>query len=164
MKKKINIGELTAALNSFIQSNKSKTFTRQEIGEKMMELGFNDQMTRLLIPKIFPFERMGTSRLYGLPKDPVYKGIIDGCYKTTRDYSKKYFKNKEKTTVKEKSAIKEKSTTVDAFTEAKEINDAIRLLLSKGYKVSRPLGLDTKALLADHPELAQKYMRYDIIK
>ena len=160
MRKKVNIEELTAALNGFIQNNKSKTFTRQEIGEKMIELGFNDQMTRLLIPKIFPFEKMGTSRLYGIPKSPVYKGIIDGCYKTTRNYSKKYFSKKEKTTVKEKAAVKEKSTIVDAFAEAKEVNDAIHLLLSKGYKISRPLGLDVKALLADHPELAQKYMRY----
>ena len=160
MKKKVNIEELTKALNGFIQSNKDKTFTRQEIGEKMIELGFNDQMTRLLIPKIFPFEKMGTSRLYGIPKSPVYKGIIDGCYKTTKNYSKKYFSKKEKTTVKEKAAAKEKSTIVDAFAEVKEVNDAIHLLLSKGYKISRPLGLDVKALLADHPELAQKYMRY----
>lgn len=160
MKKKINIEELTAALNSFIQSNKSKTFTRQEIGEKMIELGFNDQMTRLIIPRVFPFEKLGASRLYGLPKSPVYKGIIEGCYKTTRNYSKKYFSSKkEKTTVKGKAAVKEKPTT-DSFAEAKEVNDAIHLLLSKGYKVSRPLGLDVKALLADHPELAQKYMRY----
>ena len=159
MKKRINIAELTAALNNFIQNNKSKTFTRQEIGEKMLQLGFNDQMTRLLIPKIFPFEKMGTSRLYGLPKDPIYKGIIDGCYKTTRNYSKKYFSKKEKTTVKEKVAVKEKPIT-DSFAEAKEVNDAIHLLLSKGYKISRPLGLDVKALLADHPELESKYMRY----
>lgn len=159
MKKKINIEELTAALNSFIQSNKNKTFTRQELGEKILELGFNDQMTRLMIPKIFPYEKLGTSRLYGLPKNPVYKGIVEGCYKTTRDYSKKYSTKEKKTTVKEVE-----TPVVDRFTEAKEVNDAIRLLLSKGYKVSRPLGLDVKALLADHPELTQKYMRYDIIK
>ena len=164
MKKKVNIEELTKALNGFIQSNKDKTFTRQEIGEKMNELGFNDQMIRLVVPKVFPYEKLGKSRLYELPKSPVYKGVIESCYKITRDYSKKYFKNKEKTTVKEKADIKEKPTTVDAFTEAKEINDAIRLLLSKGYKISRPLGLDTKALLTDYPELAQKYMRYDVIK
>ena len=49
---------------------------------------------------------------------------------------------------------------MDNFAEAKEVNDAIRLLLSKGYKVSRPLGLDVKQLLKDHPELESKYMRY----
>ena len=162
MKKKINIEELTSALNGFIQSNKNKTFTRQEIGEKMNELGFNDQMIRLVVPKVFPYEKLGTSRLYGLPKNPVYKGVIESCYKITRDYSKKYFKNKEKTTVKEKAAVKEKPTT-DSFTEAKEVNDAIHLLLSKGYKISRPLGLDVKALLMDHPELAKIYMRYESI-
>ena len=156
MRKKVNIEELTAALNSFIQSNKNKTFTRQELGEKILELGFNDQMTRLVIPKIFPYEKLGTSRLYGLPKNPVYKGIIEGCYKTTKDYSKKYFKSKENKATKEVKT----PVVVDTFAEAKEVNDAIRLLLSKGYKVSRPLGLDVKALLADHPELESKYMRY----
>lgn len=156
--KKINIEELTAALNSFIQSNKDKTFTRQEIGEKMGELGFNDQMARLIIPKVFPFEKMGTSRLYGLPKNPVYMGIVEGCYKTTKGYSKKR-SNKEK-----KAAVKEvKTPVVDTFAEAKEVNDAIHLLLSKGYKISRPLGLDVKQLLKDHPELSKIYMRYESI-
>jgi hypothetical protein len=37
MRKKVNVEELTAALNGFIQNNKDKTFTRQEIGEKMAE-------------------------------------------------------------------------------------------------------------------------------
>ena len=162
MRKKVNVEELSQALNSFIQSNKNKSFTRQELSEKMSELGFNGQIIRLIIPKIFPSEKLGTSRLYSIPKEPVYMGVIEGCYKTTRKYSEKYFskvKENKSFTQKEKTPV-----TVDKFTEAKEINDAIRLLLSKGYKVSRPLGLDTKQLLADHPELLQKYMRYDIIK
>lgn len=152
--KKSNIEELTAALNNFIQSNKDKTFTRKEIGEKMSELGFNSQVTGIIVPKLFPYEKMGTSRLYGLPKDPVYKGVIEGCYKTARGYSKTSSRKAAKTTKEVKAPV------VDNFAEAKEVNDAIRLLLSKGYKVSRPLGLDVKQLLADHPELAQKYMRY----
>ena len=156
--KKINIKELTTALNGFIQSNKNKTFTRQELGEKMAELGFNDQVTRLIIPKVFPFEKLGTCRLYSTPKEPVYMGVIEGCYKTTKDYSKKYSKSKGNKTTAQKTPV------VDNFTEAKEVNDAIHLLLNKGYKVYRPLGLDTKQLLSDHPELTQKYMRYDIIK
>jgi len=151
--KKINIEELTAALNSFIQSNKDKTFTRKEIGEKMNELGFNPQVTGIIVPKLFPYEKMGTSRLYGLPKNPIYKGVIEGCYKTARGYKTSSRKVAKKATTKEVKAV-------DNFAEAKEVNDAIRLLLSKGYKVSRPLGLDVKALLADHPELTQKYMRY----
>lgn len=156
--KKVNIEELTKALNGFIQSNKSKTFTRQELGEKLSEVGFNPVVTGIIIPRLFPFEKMGTSRLYGLPKEPIYKGVIEGCYKTAREYKTSSRKAK-------KAAAKEKKTpiVVDTFTEAKEVNDAIRLLLSKGYKISRPLGLDVKALLADHPELAKKYMRYDSI-
>lgn len=159
MKKKVNIEELTAALNDFIRKNGNKTFTRQEIGEKLGELGFNPVIAGIIIPKLFPFEKMGTSRLYGLPKDPIYKGVIDGCYKIARGY-----KNSSRKAAKKTAAKEIKTPVIDNFTEAKEINDAIRLLLSKGYKVSRPLGPDVKALLADYPELAKKYMRYDIIK
>ena len=157
MRNKVNVEELTKALNGFIQSNKSKTFTRQELGEKLSEVGFNPVVAGVIIPKLFPFEKMGTSRLYGLPKEPIYKGVIESCYKTVRGYKTSSRKAK-------KVSAKEVKTPVDNFTEAKEISDAIRLLLSKGYKVSRPLGLDTKQLIADHPELIQKYMRYDIIK
>lgn len=148
--KKVNIEELSAALNIFIQKNTNKTFTRKELSEKLGELGFNNQVIGVIIPKVFPSEKLGTSKLYNLPKNPVYKGIIEGCYKVTRGYRRK----------KENKPVQKISVIVDNFTEAKEVNDAIRLLLSKGYKVSRPLGLDTKQLLADHPELAQKYMRY----
>ena len=155
MRKKVNVEELTAALNDFIQKNKNKTFTRQELGEKLSETGFNPVVAGIIIPKLFPFEKMGTSRLYGLPKEPIYKGVVENCYKTARGY-KTSSRAAKKTTIKEEKP----SVVVDNFTEAKEVNDAIRLLLSKGYKVSRPLGLDTKQLLADHPELAQKYMRY----
>jgi len=152
--KKVNVEELTAALNGFIQSNKDKTFTRKEIGEKMNELGFNPQVTGIIVPKLFPYEKMGTSRLYGLPKDPIYKGVIEGCYKTARGYNKTSSRKATK-----KNSTKE-APVVDNFAEAKEVNDAIHLLLSKGYKISRPLGLDVKQLLTDHPELTQKYMRY----
>lgn len=156
--KRVNIEELTQALNSFIQSNKNKTFTRQELGEKLSEVGFNPMVSGIIIPKLFPFEKMGTSRLYGIPKDPIYKGVIEGCYKTARGY-----KNSSRKAAKKVVAKEVKTSVVDTFAEAKEVNDAIHLLLSKGYKISRPLGLDTKALLADHPELAKKYMRYDSI-
>lgn len=154
MRNKVNVEELTKALNGFIQSNKSKTFTRQELGEKLSEVGFNPVVSGIIIPRLFPFEKMGTSRLYGLPKEPIYKGVIEGCYKTARGYKTSSRKAKKAVTKEVKTPV------VDNFAEAKEVNDAIRLLLSKGYKVSRPLGLDTKQLLADHPELAQKYMRY----
>ena len=153
--KRVNIEELTMALNGFIQSNKNKTFTRQELGEKLAEAGLNPVVAGIIIPKVFPFEKMGTSRLYGLPKEPIYKGVVESCYKTARGY-----RNSSRAAKKAAAKEKKPSVVIDNFTEAKEVNDAIHLLLSKGYKVSRPLGLDVKALLADHPELESKYMRY----
>ena len=157
--KRVNIEELTMALNGIIQSNKNKTFTRQELGEKLAEAGLNPVVAGIIIPKVFPFEKMGTSRLYGLPKEPIYKGVVESCYKTARGY-----RNSSRAAKKAAAKEKKPSVVIDNFTEAKEVNDAIHLLLSKGYKVSRPLGLDTKQLLVDHPELIQRYMRYDTIK
>ena len=150
--KTVNIEDLTRALNEFRMSNLSKTFTRQEIGEKLAELGFNPVVRGLLIPKLFPYEKMGNARLYGIPKEPIYKKQVENFYKTARGYKTSSRKAAKKASAKE--------SVVDNFAEAKEVNDAIHLLLSKGYKVSRPLGLDVKALLADHPELESKYMRY----
>lgn len=158
MKNEVNVVELTAALNDFIQSNKNKTYTRQEIGEKMTELGFNSQVVGIIIPKVFPFEKMGKSRLYEIPKNPIYKGIIEGCYKIARGY-----KNSSRRAAKKAVTKEVKTPVTDNFAEAKEVNDAIHLLLSKGYKVSRPLGLDVKQLLKDHPELSKIYMRYESI-
>lgn len=158
MKNEVNVAELTAALNDFIQSSKNKTFTRQEIGEKLTGLGFNSQVVGIIIPKVFPFEKMGKSRLYELPKNPVYKGIIEGCYKIAREYKNSSRKASKRTVTKEV-----KTPVMNNFAEAKEINDAIHLLLSKGYKISRPLGLDVKQLLKDHPELSKTYMRYESI-
>ena len=152
--KKVNVEELTAALNGFIQSNKDKTFTRKELVEKLNNLGFNAQITGIMIPKLFSFEKMGASHLYEVPRNPIYKGVIEGCYKTARGYKTSSRKARKASTKEVKTPI------IDTFVEAKEVNDAIHLLLSKGYKISRPLGLDVKALLADHPELTQKYMRY----
>ena len=156
--KTVNIEDLTRALNEFRMSNLNKTFTRLEIGEKLAELGFNPVIRGLLIPKLFPYEKMGNARLYGIPKEPIYKKQVENCYKTARGY-----KTSSRKAAKKDASKEVKTSVVDNFAEAKEVNDAIHLLLSKGYKVSRPLGLDTKQLLKDHPELAKKYMRYDTL-
>lgn len=154
--KKINVEELTGKFNEFRMSSLAKTFTRGELLEKLLSIGFNKGIVAEMIPKLFPFEKMGTSRLYGIPKEPIHKSQIASLYRNAYDRKKKM---SSKTTIK-----KENKPSIDAFEDAKKVNDAIHLLLSKGYKISRPLGLDTKQLLADHPELIQKYMRYDTIK
>lgn len=153
--KKINVEELTGKFNEFRMSSLSKTFTRGELLEKLLSIGFNKGIVAEMIPKLFPFEKMGTSRLYGIPKEPIHKSQIASFYKTVNDRKKKM---SPKTIAK-----KENKPSIDNFVDAKEVNDAIHLLLSKGYKISRPLGLDVKQLLKDHPELAKIYMRYESI-
>ena len=73
--KKVNIEELTRKLNEFRMSHLNKTFTRDELVEKFHTLGFNAQVSGLLIPKL-PYEVLGKSRLYSMPKDPIYKNLI----------------------------------------------------------------------------------------
>jgi len=150
--KKVNVEELTGKFNEFRMNSLSKTFTRQELVDKLLSLGFNKGIVSEMIPKLFPFEKMGTSRLYGIPKEPIHKSQIASLYRGVNDRKKK--------SSKAIAIKKENKPSIDVFVDAKEVNDAIHLLLSKGYKISRPLGLDVKQLLADHPELAQKYMRY----
>jgi len=153
MKQKIDIFEMSRRLNTFRETAKklNKSYSGAELNEALTKLGFSKVIASAIAQTCFPYEQMGKSRLYDIPNDPIHKDILRKLYDKQNAYHKKKFGNKPV------------ETPVDKFSEAKEVNDAIQLLLSKGYKISRPLGLDVKQLLADHPELAKQYMRYDTI-
>ena len=146
---------MSRKLNTFRETAKklNKSYSGAELNEALTKLGFSKVMASAIAQTCFPFEQMGKSRLYDIPSDPIHKDVLRKLYDKQNNYHKK--KKSVGTTVK--------TPIVDNFAEAKEVNDAIQLLLSKGYKISRPLGLDVKQLIADHPELAKKYMRYDSI-
>lgn len=154
MKQKIDIFEMSRRLNTFRETAKklNKSYSGAELNEALTKLGFSKVMASAIAQACFPYEQMGKSRLYDIPNDPIHKDVLRKLYDKQNNYNKRKSVG---TTVK--------TPIVDKFSEAKEVQDAIQLLLSKGYKISRPLGLDVKQLLADHPELAKQYMRYDTI-
>lgn len=158
MKKK-NYDELTKKLNEFRMANLKKSYTSEELHAALKELGFVRTISSILAQKCFPFETINGKRLYGVPKDPIHKNIIINAYAHVNNYNRK---------IRNQPLIKEKNvlTGVDMFREKmdeQKVREAIALLSSKGYRIQKPLGLDTKQLLVDHPELAKKYMRYDTI-
>lgn len=159
MKKQINIYEMIAKLNSFCESSRKikSSFTGAELNEALMKLGFSKVIASAIAQKCFPYELIGKGRLYEVPKDPIHKDILRSLYDRQVKYQKK---RRSSTTKKAEPKKVETETFSDNFNRTVKIQEAIKLLLAEGYKISRPLGLDVKALLADHPELESKYMRY----
>lgn len=151
--KKVNVHELTGKLNQFRMNNENKTFSGDELHKQIVGLGFSNGIAYKITSKCFPFEPVGKGRLYEMPSKSINETLVASLYKSQAKYSEKVYNKKKEITTQVK-------TEADKFREAKEENDAIKLLLSKGYKIQRPLGLDVKQLLKDHPEMEKIYMRY----
>lgn len=157
---KKNYDELTKKLNEFRMTNLKKSYTSEELHAALKPLGFARTISSIIAQKCFPYETINGKRLYGIPKDPIHKNIIINAYAHVNNYNRK---------IRNKPLIKEKniSVGVDMFLqkmEEQKIAEYSRFLIERGFKVQRPLGLDTKQLLKDHPELAKTYMRYENIK
>lgn len=162
--KQINIYEMIAKLNNFCESarKEKRSFTGAELNENLMKIGFSRVIASAIAQKCFPFELIGKGRLYDVPKDPIHKDVLRSLYDRQVKYQKKRRSSVKKEEPK-KVEPKVETTFSDNFNKTLRIQEAIKLLLAEGYKISRPLGLDVKALLADHPELAKTYMRYDTL-
>ena len=80
--RKVNVKELTQRLNEFIskKENESRTFTGAELHEALVNLGFSNGICYKISNKFFPYEQVGKSRLYEMPKTPIYIGLIDSLY------------------------------------------------------------------------------------
>ena len=157
--RKVNFEEKTRLINEFRMNNSKKTFTYSEMQKKIKEAGITaNSSTFGALLKYFPSTVVDGRNLYEMPTMPIHISQVKDAWKKQKSYMETYNKKKHGNKPVTPTPV------ADKFSEAKEVNDAIQLLLSKGYKISRPLGLDVKQLLVDHPELAQKYMRYDIIK
>ena len=154
--RKVNFEEKTRLINEFRMNNSKKIFTYSEMQKKIKEAGITaNSSTFGALLKYFPSTVVDGRNLYEMPTTPIHISQVKEAWKKQKSYMETYNKKK---------YGNKPTPTIDKFSEAKEVNDAIQLLLSKGYKISRPLGLDVNQLLKDYPELTQKYMRYDIIK
>lgn len=158
--RQVNIYEMIAKLNNFCESSRKerKSFTGAELNEALMKIGFSKIIASAIAQRCFPYELIGKGRLYEVPREPIHKDVLKGLYDRQVKYQKKRRSSIKK--VESKKVEPKVETFSDNFNKTLKIQEAIKLLLSEGYKISRPLGLDVKALLADHPELESKYMRY----
>ena len=143
MRTKVNTEALTQSLNEFRMSSLGKTFTTEQLKSKLMSLGFNKNTACYIMQHYFPFEKMGNSRLYEVPKDPIHKSILVTIYKKQREYRKEH------------------SNSICNADNPEE--EALKLLASKGYEIRRCVGFDIERFASENPVLYRKYLKYETI-
>lgn len=144
--KKVDVAEQTRKINEFIQNNQGKSFTGLELEEILHKLNFNKNVAYKIARSVFPFEKMGISTLYEVPKKPIYIDLIKNLYKSVADSQRKRIQGK-KIEVKEQNAE-----------EA-----ALAFLSSKGYQIRKCVGFDLERFAKENPVLYKKYLKYEIV-
>ena len=147
MKSKKNVNDLCRDLNLFIDQNQKKTFTSAELVEELKKIGFNKNMAYAVAISNFPSEKMGSSKLYNCPKEHILNRIIVGLFSKQREKANNY--------------AKERKEVKSAFMTEEQ---AIQLLVAKGYRIQKPIGFDIDKFYKDNPTLYAKYMAYEDIK
>ena len=138
--KKLDSKELLSKFNTLRQQNLKKEFTPAELEKLLNSNGFNSSIVSLLkkVPGLFQVQKLSTSRWYSFTEKPLNYLEME---KILREYC-----------TPKKSSPKEKLTPEQ---------EAVQLLVSKGYIVKRPIGLDTEKLRKELPDVYQKYMNYE---
>jgi hypothetical protein len=147
--KKVNIDQKTQDLNEFRLANKNKSFTYSEIREKLGEILSKNNVVISAAIKAFPYEVIGKSRLYGMPKDPIHWTFVKNAYKEQTNVQKKYASKVKKESLKESNDSEEEK--------------ALKVLASKGYQIRKCVGFDLERFSKENPDLYKKYLKYEII-
>lgn len=139
--KKLDSKELLSKFNTLRQQNLKKEFTPAELEKLLNSNGFNSSIVSLLkkVPGLFQVQKLSTSRWYSFTEKPLN-------YLEMEKILKEYCAPKKSTPKKELTPEQE----------------AVKLLVSRGYIVKRPVGLDTDKLRKELPEVYQRYMRYNL--
>lgn len=144
--KKIDTIELTRKINEFRMAHPNKSFTREELREELFKLGFNSQTEGAIVPKFFPYEKIGTNRIYNMPKEPIHKSAIEAVYESFR-------RTRNKSRNQKKEEVNSKNNE-----EA-----ALALLASKGYQIRKCIGFDLEKFQKEQPILYRKYLKYETV-
>jgi hypothetical protein len=143
MRQKANLEELTQKLNEFRIKNIGKAFTSGELLEKLSEIGFNKSYAWGVMVH-FPHEKVGSSNLYSMTKEPIHINVVKSVFERYRNYRKNPEKN---------------NTKKNKFSE----EEALNFLSSKGYQIRRVVGFDMERFQKENPALYKKYLKYEII-
>ncbi len=144
--KKINTIELTQKLNQFRMDHPNKSFTREELRESLLSIGFNKQVEGAITPKFFPYEKIGQARIYTMPKEPIHKSAVEAVYESFR-------RTRNKSRNQKKEEIRSQSSE-----EA-----ALALLSARGYQIRKCIGFDMERFQKENPILYKKYLKYETV-
>lgn len=139
--RRVNKKEMAAKLNQFRIANLGKSFTRQEIENYLKQMGFNQGVIRLLLPKL-PFEMIGQAKLFNMDNNPIHVSVIDSCYKKCASYSHKVAAKKQEQCSEEQ---------------------ALQTLIKAGYKIQREVGFDMDRFKKEQPVMYRRYLKYETI-
>lgn len=144
--KKINTVELTQKLNQFRMDHPNKSFTREELKESLLPLGFNKQIEGAIVPKFFPYEKIGQARIYTMPKEPIHKSAVEAVYESFRRTRNK-LRNQKKEEIHSQNSEEE----------------ALALLSARGYQIRKCVGFDLERFQKEQPILYRKYLKYEMV-
>lgn len=144
--KKVNIEEKTRQLNEFRMANLHKSFSGRELQDYLYNLGISRTIASALMSKCFPYEKMGSTRLYEVPKEPIHKSMLNGLYENFRNKRNKYNSSKKGEIISQNSE------------EA-----ALALLSARGYQIRKCVGFDLERFQKENPVLYKKYLKYETV-
>ena len=144
--KKVNIEEKTRQLNEFRMANLHKSFSGRELQDYLYNLGISRTIASALMSKCFPYEKMGSTRLYEVPKEPIHKSMLNGLYENFRNKRNKYNSSKKGEIISQNSE------------EA-----ALALLSARGYQIRKCIGFDLERFQKEQPILYKKYLKYETV-
>ena len=145
--KKLNLIDLTQKINQFRMEHQGKSYTRQELVNEMYNLGLNKAMAPTFIANLTLSEKIGTSKIYMMPKDPIHKSQIEALYK--------HYNILNKARANKKSVV-----NTDATSSEEAI---IEYLKSKGYQIRKPVGFDEQKFAQMNPELYSRFIKYETL-
>ena len=144
--KRVDLITLTQSFNKFRMEHQSRTYTREELMSELQKIGMNQAIATMFMSKYIPSERVGKSKLYSMPADPIHKSQIVGIYDA-------YNNGRRALRLDEKKSNKQ-LTDEEA---------AMRLLQERGYQVRKVVGFNLEKFKAENPVLYKKYLKYEIV-
>ena len=147
---KVDLKEKTRILNEFIQKNQGRIMTTQEIKNTLKELLTKNDSIIVKILHNFPCEITGNSKVYEIPKTPIYMGVIEKAYEAQRAATRKSMNKKKIGIVSDQKP-----------SHITNEEDAWQVLIDKGL-VKRKL--DVGLLKSKYPSVYLECLSYEIVK
>lgn len=145
---KIDVEELTKKFNSYRLEHPKDAYTHDQLMLILGDMGFNRNISKCLT-RFFVSQKIGKAKLYSFSSTPLHTSQISSLYEKARNYNISYMR-------------KLKKITKEIPDELTDVEKALQLLSSKGYKICKPR-FDIKRFAREQPDMYTKYLVYDDI-